>query len=59
MQSLGAAAVGVSLSELDDALEVLQTRSEGATAVLEGTLTAGQVGQLLRAQALATLFGGS
>jgi hypothetical protein len=59
MQSLGAAAVGVSLSELDDALEVLQTRSEGATAVLEGTLSAGQVGQLLRAQALATLFGGN
>jgi hypothetical protein len=59
MQSLGAAAVGVSLSELDDALEALQTRSEGSTAVLEGTLNAGQVGQVLRAQALATLFGGS
>ncbi|MEZ4391049.1 MAG: hypothetical protein R3A48_08140 [Polyangiales bacterium] len=58
MQVLGAAAVGVSLSELDDAVEAFGARDEGAVMVLEARLTASQVAQLLRAQALAGLFGG-
>jgi hypothetical protein len=56
-QALGAAALGVSLGELDDALEAVRARGEEATLVVEAALTPAQVGQLLRAQALSSLLG--